>query len=51
LVVKSREGDATSLRDASFTDLPRLQEIERQAGEVFRDVGMNAVADDETARP
>jgi len=45
--VKSREGDATSLRDASFTDLPRLQEIERQAGEVFRAVGMNAVADDE----
>jgi GNAT superfamily N-acetyltransferase len=47
LVVKSREGDATSLRDADFTDLPRLQEIERQAGEVFRAVGMNAVADDE----
>jgi len=47
LVVTSREGDATSLRDASFTDLPRLQEIERQAGEVFRTVGMNSVADDE----
>jgi GNAT superfamily N-acetyltransferase len=47
LVVKSREGDATSLRDANFTDLPRLQEIERQAGEVFRAVDMNAVADDE----
>jgi GNAT superfamily N-acetyltransferase len=47
LVVKSREGDATSLRDANFTDLPRLQENERQAGEVFRNVGMNAVADDE----
>ena len=42
----SREGDATSLRDASFTDLPRLQEIERQAGEVFRAVGMSTVADD-----
>jgi len=47
LVVKSREGDATSLRDTNFTDLPRLQEIERQAGEVFRAAGMNAVADDE----
>jgi len=45
--VKSCEGDATSLRDASFTDLSRLQEIERHAGEVFRAVGMNAVADDE----
>jgi len=43
----SSEGDATSLRDANFTDLPRLQEIERHAGEVFRDVDMNAVADDE----
>ena len=47
MVVKSREGDATSLRDNNFTDLPRLQEIERQAGEVFRAAGMNAVADDE----
>jgi GNAT superfamily N-acetyltransferase len=47
LVVKSLEGDVTSLRDAKFTDLPRLQEIERQAGELFRAVGMNAVADDE----
>lgn len=45
--MKSPESDTTSLRDASFTDLPRLQEIERQAGEVFRDVGMNEVADDE----
>lgn len=45
MVVKSREDDATSLRDANFTDLPRLQEIERQAGEVFREVGMNAVAE------
>ncbi|MHB8188167.1 MAG: hypothetical protein ACYDDU_19285 [Dermatophilaceae bacterium] len=47
--MKSRESDAMSVRDASFTDLPRLQEIERQAGEVFRHVGMNAVADDEPA--
>jgi len=45
--VKSREGEATLLRAASFRDLSRLPEIERQAGEVFRDVGMNAVADDE----
>ena len=40
-------GDAMSLRDANVTDLPRLQEIEREAGEVFRHVGMNAVADDD----
>jgi hypothetical protein len=40
-------GEAMSLRDAHVTDLPRLQEIERKAGEVFRHVGMNAVADDE----
>jgi GNAT superfamily N-acetyltransferase len=47
LVVKNSVGDAMSLRDANVTDLPRLQEIERGAGEVFRHVGMNAVADDE----
>ena len=39
--------DSMSLREALVTDLPRLQEIEREAGEVFRQVGMNAVADDE----
>lgn len=45
--MKNNVGDAMSLRDANVTDLPRLQEIEREAGEVFRHVGMNAVADDE----
>jgi GNAT superfamily N-acetyltransferase len=47
LVVKINVGNAMSLRDAHVTDLPRLQEVERGAGEVFRQVGMNAVADDE----
>ncbi|MEO8517848.1 MAG: GNAT family N-acetyltransferase [Dermatophilaceae bacterium] len=45
--MNSSESEATSLRGASFTDLPRLQDIERQAGEVVRDVGMDVVADDE----
>lgn len=45
--MKNTVGDAMSLRDAHVTDLPRLQEIEREAVEVFRHVGMNAVADDE----
>jgi len=42
LVVQSREGDAKSLRDARFTHLVRLQEIERQTAETLRAVGMNA---------
>ncbi|MGV8908701.1 MAG: GNAT family N-acetyltransferase [Propionicimonas sp.] len=45
--MENKVGDAMSLRDAHVTDLPRLQEVERKAGEVFRHVGMNAVADDE----
>lgn len=35
------------LRPASTEDLPRLRDIERAAGEAFREVGMAAVADDE----
>ena len=35
------------IREARQDDLPRLSEIERQAGELFREIGMDAVADDE----
>ena len=35
------------IREARQEDLPRLREIERRAGELFREVGMDAVADDE----
>ena len=35
------------IRKAATTDYPRLQEIERSAGEMFRAVGMAAIADDE----
>src|SRR4051794_3431624 len=34
------------IRHASDQDLPTLQDIERSAGVVFRDLGMDAVADD-----
>lgn len=35
------------IREAREADLLRLQEIERAAGRVFADVGMQAIADDE----
>lgn len=35
------------IREASLTDLPALGDIERAAGEPFRDLGMAAIADDE----
>jgi len=35
------------LRSARAEDLPRLGEIERVAGEAFRELGMSLVADDE----
>src|SRR5207302_10561486 len=35
------------IREARQEDLPGLREIERRAGELFREVGMDAVADDE----
>jgi GNAT superfamily N-acetyltransferase len=35
------------IRVASLADLPTLREIERAAGESFRDLGMAAIADDE----
>lgn len=36
----------TEIRPAAFVDLPRLQQIERAAGEMFRTVGMPEIADD-----
>ncbi|MGV9885203.1 GNAT family N-acetyltransferase [Streptomyces sp. NPDC003006] len=35
------------IRPATAPELPLLQDIERAAGEVFRDLGMDAIADDE----
>jgi hypothetical protein len=35
------------VREARPDDLGKLREIERAAGEVFRSLGMHAVADDE----
>ncbi|WP_335988230.1 GNAT family N-acetyltransferase [Glycomyces sp. MUSA5-2] len=35
------------IRAVTTTDLPLLQDIERAAGECFRTVGMDAIADDE----
>jgi ribosomal protein S18 acetylase RimI-like enzyme len=35
------------IRSAEAAELPRLQELERAAGELFRPLGMGAVADDE----
>lgn len=35
------------IREAREADLLRLQEIERAAGRVFADIGMQAIADDE----
>lgn len=37
----------TKVRVARRADLPRLRDIERAAGEAFRDIGMAAIADDE----
>ena len=39
------------IRRAELRDLERLREVERAAGEAFRDVGMAAVADDEPPAP
>ena len=39
------------IRRAELRDLPRLRQVERAAGAVFRDVGMAAVADDEPPAP
>ncbi|MFC9895159.1 GNAT family N-acetyltransferase [Nocardia sp. NPDC127579] len=35
------------IRQATESDLPELQEIERAAGKPFADIGMDAVADDD----
>lgn len=39
------------IRKARGDDLPRLRDIERAADEIFRDVGMDAIADAEPATP
>ena len=36
-----------SIRPARYADVERMREIERAAGELFRGIGMDAVADDE----
>lgn len=40
-------GVAVTVRQARSDDLPRLGDIERAAGTAFRELGMDAVADDE----
>ena len=42
---------ATAIRPARPDDAPELQEIERRAGQRFRDVGMPEIADDEPPSP
>jgi GNAT superfamily N-acetyltransferase len=37
----------TVIREARKKDVPLLREVERRAGELFRELGMDAVADDE----
>jgi GNAT superfamily N-acetyltransferase len=37
------------IRPGSAGDIPAMQDIERSAGELFRDLGMTAVAEDEPA--
>jgi GNAT superfamily N-acetyltransferase len=40
---------APNIRPGSAGDIPAMQDIERSAGELFRDLGMTAVAADEPA--
>lgn len=40
------EGDRIEIRGAEAGDFPRLQQIERAAGEAFRGIGMSEIADD-----
>jgi GNAT superfamily N-acetyltransferase len=40
-------GGHPGFREARQEDLPELRDIERRAGELFRELGMDAVADDE----
>jgi GNAT superfamily N-acetyltransferase len=42
-----REPAAHRIRPGRETDLPGLRALERAAGEIFREVGMDSVADDE----
>ncbi|MEZ0165040.1 ribosomal protein S18-alanine N-acetyltransferase [Kineococcus sp. LSe6-4] len=43
----SDRGPGVRLRPAETADLPRVQDVERAAGEAFRALGMAAVADDD----
>src|SRR3954469_6693719 len=43
----SKPAPSFSIRPAGPADLPALPEIERMAGAPFREIGMQAVADDE----
>lgn len=43
--------DPVPIRPARYSDVERMRAIERAAGEVFRTLGMDAVADDEPLRP
>jgi GNAT superfamily N-acetyltransferase len=42
-----RQWDAMPIRAARSDDLDRLRDIERAAGQAFRAIGMDAIADDE----
>ncbi|MDN6619390.1 MAG: GNAT family N-acetyltransferase, partial [Corynebacterium variabile] len=35
------------MREAEVTDIPGIRDLERRAGAPFREVGLDAVADDE----
>jgi GNAT superfamily N-acetyltransferase len=51
LSVAWRRSDPFSIRSATIDDLADLPVIERDAGELFRTLGMDAVADDEPPQP
>jgi GNAT superfamily N-acetyltransferase len=44
-------GPVPSIRPARHTDVERMRDIERAAGELFRPLGMDAVADDDPGSP
>lgn len=40
-------GEGLRVREAEVTDIPGIRDLERRAGAPFREVGLDAVADDE----
>ncbi|MEV6984635.1 GNAT family N-acetyltransferase [Sphaerisporangium sp. NPDC051017] len=44
---RARHNDPMSIRMATADELPLLQDVERAAGRLFREIGMPSVADDE----